>query len=158
MALIALASPRAAVNMVRQGRISVKLKLCRPGKRTAATPLFTRQSPCCLQAAGLFASFVLGSAPRQTSEVSQEAQVVLHPCSLGQGTPGCRRALLPPSQARGASELRTLMSCLCRQALSALREAVRSDSEFAFYQRPEERVESRSLGFSKEPARQGRAD
>ena len=146
------------MNMVKQGGISVKLKLCHPGKRTAAKPLFTRQSPCCLQAAGPFAGFVLGSAPRQTSEASQEAQAALRPCSLGQGTPGCRHALLPPSQTRGAPELCTLMSCLGRQALSALREAVRSDSEFAFYQRPEERVESRSLRFSKEPARQGRED
>lgn len=48
------------------------------------------------------------------------------------------------------------MSCLCRQALPALRETVRSDSYFAFYQRPEERVESRSQGFSKEHARLGR--
>ena len=146
------------MNMMKQGRISVKFKLCHPGKRTAAKPLFMRQSPWCLQAAGLFAGFVLGSVPRQTSEASQEAQAALRLCSLGQGTRGCRRALLPPSQARGAPELCTLMSCLCRQALSALREAVRSDSEFAFYQRPEERVESRSLGFSKEAAKQGRAD
>ena len=121
-------TPGAAVNIVKQGRISVKLEPCHPGTRTAANLLFMGKSRCRLQATWLFAGFVLGFVPRQILEACQEARQHCGRAAWGRGSRGCRHSLLPPSQAKGAPELCALMSSLCRQALSALRETVRSDS------------------------------
>lgn len=106
----------------------MKLKLCHPGKWTVANLLFMGKSRCRLQAARLFAGFVLGFVPGQILEACQEARQHCGHAAWGRGPRGCRHSLLPPSQAKGAPELCSLMSCLCRQALSALRETVRSDS------------------------------